>query len=208
MSDSIFKDRTSVRTYLKDQVPKNKIVGMLEAARYAPSPKNEQNWHYVIIQDQTLIQMIAKTVEEKHNFIMTHTQDTDLVEKSKKMLKYYTLFKGAPTLILVYCKHYRQDEVNLLKEIGEDKQSRALKEMMPGLQGVSASLQNFMLAARQVGYGTCWMTGPGFASKAIEALVSFNKEGYHLVALTPLGKPSKVSKSPKRKSVEEISTWI
>jgi len=45
-----------------------------------------------------------------------------------------------------------------------------LKRMRPdpGLQSISAAIQNILLAAHSLGYGACWMTGPVIAYRKIE----------------------------------------
>ena len=84
----------------------------------------------------------------------------------------------------------------------------ALNMANPGLQGVSAAIENLMLSAGELGYGTCWMTSPNYAAKEISEYVNFNKEGCYLAALTPLGVPATEGKSPERKPLEEVITVI
>jgi len=43
--------RRSVRSYLPDEVPEEKIERILDAARLAPSAGNMQPWHFVIVRD-------------------------------------------------------------------------------------------------------------------------------------------------------------
>ena len=70
-------------------------------------------------------------------------------------------------------------------------------------------MENLLLAAASLGYGTCWMTGPNYAAKEIAEVIKFKKEGYSLMALTPIGFPlEKENKSPVRKQVEEVITVI
>lgn len=207
MLDFIYK-RHSVRQFQETHVPIEDIKNMLKAAVYAPSGKNKQNWHYVIIKDQTLIEKIADGITSVHDEIVQKVNDEEKTKNFSKFLPYYTLFKNAPILVAVYAGPYEQKEVELLREIGMTEQAERTVRTNPGLQGVCASIENFMLAAANMGYGTCWMTGPCFASLAIEALIPFSKTDYELIALTPLGKPLNAGKSPARKPLEEIYTII
>lgn len=207
MLDFIYK-RHSVRAFEDTQVPMKDLVTMLEAASYAPSGKNKQNWHYVIIKDQKLIHQIAQGITEVHDTIVQKVGDPEKTKDFTKFLPYYTLFKKAPMLVAIYAGHYEQKEIDLLRSIGMTEQAKRTERTNPGLQGVSASIENFMLTAANLGYGTCWMTGPCFASLAVEALIPFSKPGYELVALTPLGIPLNPGKSPIRKPLEEIYTVI
>jgi len=43
--------RRSIRSYLPDEVPEEKLTRILEAARLAPSAANRQPWHFVVVRD-------------------------------------------------------------------------------------------------------------------------------------------------------------
>lgn len=46
------KSRRSVRSYLPDPVPKEKLDRILEAARLSPSAMNRQPWHFIVVTDK------------------------------------------------------------------------------------------------------------------------------------------------------------
>ena len=52
--------RNSVRSYLPDKVPSEKIVKILEAGRLAPSAGNIQPWHFIIVTDQQKRNKLSK----------------------------------------------------------------------------------------------------------------------------------------------------
>jgi nitroreductase len=54
----IAKKRYSCRKYRNEKVEEEKIEQLLEAARIAPSAKNLQPWHFVVIQDPQHLQEI------------------------------------------------------------------------------------------------------------------------------------------------------
>lgn len=54
------QNRHSVRSYLSDEVPSEKLVKILEAARLAPSAGNIQPWHFIIITDQQMRKKLSK----------------------------------------------------------------------------------------------------------------------------------------------------
>ena len=43
-------NRKSVRQFKNTPVPKEDIIELLKAGTYAPSPKHQQNWHFVVLQ--------------------------------------------------------------------------------------------------------------------------------------------------------------
>lgn len=120
------------------------------------------------------------------------------------------MFKGAPVLILVYAGQYETIADMLLSDgVMPREQAQKYAAPNPGIQNIAAALENLLLAAASLGYGTCWMTGPTYAAEEISEYIGFKKAGYYLAAMTPLGVPAsdKVS-SPPRKSLEEVATFI
>jgi len=54
------KNRHSVRSYLSDDVPREKLNRILEAGRLAPSAGNIQPWHFIIVTDGKLRKKLSK----------------------------------------------------------------------------------------------------------------------------------------------------
>jgi nitroreductase len=54
------QNRHSVRSYSSDEVPTEKLMRILEAARLAPSAGNIQPWHFIIITDQQIRKKLSK----------------------------------------------------------------------------------------------------------------------------------------------------
>ena len=52
--------RTSVRSYLDKSVEEEKIEKLLRAGMAAPTAKNKQPWHFVVVTDKSLLQKLSK----------------------------------------------------------------------------------------------------------------------------------------------------
>ena len=52
--------RRSIRKYKKEAVPKELIDELLKAAMNAPSACNEQPWHFVVLQDRKVLDVVPK----------------------------------------------------------------------------------------------------------------------------------------------------
>ena len=48
---SAIKGRRSIRKYIDKPVEDEKLLRILEAARFSPSAKNQQNWKFIIVKD-------------------------------------------------------------------------------------------------------------------------------------------------------------
>ncbi|WFD08997.1 nitroreductase family protein [Tepidibacter hydrothermalis] len=206
--DFIYK-RHSVRKFKQEQVPMEDMKEMIKAATYAPSGKNVQNWHFVVVRDKEKIQEMAKIIEKKHEEVASYTKDEEKREKFTKFLKYFTIFKNAPSVVIVYAGEYKVTALDLLREGGASKEEiDSLLKPAPGMQNIGAAMENLLLAAANMGYGGCWMTGPNYAKEEISDFIGFKKEGYTFVAMTPIGIPDGEVKSPPRKDIEEVMTII
>lgn len=203
-------DRVSIRSYKEDKVPKEDIIEIIKAGTYAPSGKNLQNWHFVVLYDNNKIKEIAKSVEEKGVALAENICEEKARDSFKKMIPYYTAFKNAPVLILVYGSEYPNTEYDILDLIGASKEEKEKALFSnPGIQNIGAAMENILLSASALGYGTCWMTGPNFAREEIKECINFQKDGFELVCITPLGVPmDKKHPRPKRKPIEEVVTFI
>jgi len=200
-------ERRSVRKFKDEDVKDKDLTKMLEAAIEAPSAKNLQNWHFVILKNKDMIARLEQIVLEK-NEELSQFLDGEQKEKFVKFSKYATIFKNAPVTVLVYAGNYNPTGLDLVRKSGDLKTAEIIEKAAPGIHGVAAAIQNSMLAASSLGYGTCWMTSPNYAIKEIESFIGLEKEGYHLVAITPLGVPEYIGKRPPRKSIDEVVTII
>ena len=136
------------------------------------------------------------------------------VEKQRKLmmtlLPYYTCFKNAPVLVVVYSKEYYMIEETILRDNNASEEViNELRFPNSAAQGVGAAIENFLLAATELGYGTCYMTGPTHSKSEIEELINFEKDEYKLMAMISLGVAEEdTPNSPPRKPLDEVVTFI
>ncbi|WIF94890.1 nitroreductase family protein [Caminicella sporogenes] len=207
--DFIYK-RHSIRKFKNQDVPIEDIKEMIKAATYAPSGKNLQNWHFVVVKNREKIEEMAKIVERKSDELASYATNEEMKKSFTKYRKYQTLFRNAPVVILIFAGPYPSTGLEILKAKGASSEEiHNLLRPSPGIQNIGAAIENLLLAAANMGYGGCWMTSPNFASKEIQDYIGFKKEGYFLAAITPIGVPEESElKSPPRKPIEEVMTII
>jgi len=206
----LFYKRKSVRNYKEGIVPKEDIIKLLEVATEAPSPKHQQNWHFVVVQNKDVINKIVEVVSKSHEHIASLIKDEKKATNYMKLLPYYVNFKDASCVILVYAKEYFMIEEKILREnnVSEDV-IKVIKSPEAGAQGIGAAVQNILLAATEMGYGTCYLTGPSHAKIEIEEIIAFEKPEYTLMSLVSLGIPAdETPEKPRRKPLEEVITFI
>ena len=59
------KERSSVRAYTDQPVPREKLEKILEAGRLAPSARNTQPWHFIVVTDSEKRKILAKGMYAK-----------------------------------------------------------------------------------------------------------------------------------------------
>lgn len=82
----VFKKRRSVRKFKSTPVPDEHITKILEAARYAPTPRNRQDWKFIVVKDK------AKIDELKDQCIKMAGDNSK---------QYYTDYLSAPAYIVI-----------------------------------------------------------------------------------------------------------
>jgi nitroreductase len=215
LKDIIYK-RQSVREYTDAEIPKEDILKILDAGRVAPSGKNCQNWHFVVIRERDLRNKIGQAILDKNEEIAVEMdrKDPEKGLRFRKFVRRFTLFgMEAPVLIAVYATEYKPDGWAELTfaEYPQDVIDE-LNIRNPGMQSIGAAVENMTLTAIDLGYGSCWMSGHSYAAGDIEAVIKqetgFEKENYFLACLLPIGVPAGERKSPAKNELEEICTFV
>ena len=135
--DEAIKGRRSVRVYKSDEVEKSLIRVCVEAATFAPSAKNGQQWRFTVL-----------TGRSKDKF-------TDLYRNELGKLTYdvgssygsCTMMEEAPVVIVVWNTN----------ELGWTTEAHS----------VAAAIQNILLKAYSLGLGTCWIGDVFYTYEAI-----------------------------------------
>ncbi len=125
--DDAIKGRRSIRTYKSDEVKEELIREIIEAATYAPSAKNGQQWRFTVL-----------TGESKDKF--TDMYRTELGKVTLDVGSSFgscTMMEEAPVVIMVW----NTNERGWTTEV----------------HSVSAAIQNLLLKAHALGLGTCWI---------------------------------------------------
>lgn len=75
--------RWSPRAFSKKHVPKEDLMAILEAARYAPSCFNEQPWRFMVADDPKSLEVMRKVLMEK-NYLWAKNAPVLILMLSKK----------------------------------------------------------------------------------------------------------------------------
>ncbi|NVM02151.1 MAG: nitroreductase family protein [Candidatus Helarchaeota archaeon] len=83
----LIKSRRSCRKFKQDSVPDEDIMGVLEAAKWAPSGGNSQPWKFIIIKNKETMEKIVELIpyREFQNFLRLAPVLIVVLGNSKKM---------------------------------------------------------------------------------------------------------------------------
>jgi nitroreductase len=193
------KGRQSIRKFRKDAVPREHILRMVEAASWAPTAGNAQNFRFIVVQDKETLARMRGIVDE----IVARVTGR---ETGKDKATSHNLFAFAPAAVCVVGAPYESLTDKALREKDPERHKIRRFQVNPGLQGISAGIAQFLLAAYAMGYGTCWMTGSLIAKPELESALSV-RHPEELLAVIALGKPDDTHPKPPRKPAEEITTF-
>ncbi len=200
--------RRSIRRFKDTPVPDEDIKKMLDAGRRAPSANNVQPWSFLVVKDKNVLKRMADAVREMVDRMIPHAGDERQAQRLGAYKgNFYVFFENAPACIVVLMAPYGLSSVTILEKMGYSAEAIERLRPHPGLQSVSAAIQNILLAAHALGYGSCWMTGPLVAQEQFETILGYGKEKT-AVALIPVGVPDEYPQARVRKPLEEIAEGL
>jgi nitroreductase len=173
------RTRRSIRKMKTDPIDDETLENVLEAARWAPSWKNNQCWRFVVVRDSKIKEEIAGCM------ITTRSGENP---STRAIIR-------APVLI-VACAELGKSGLNA-GEFATDKGDWFMYD-------VALAMQNLVLEAHSLGLGTVHL-GLFDAEKAAGILGV--PEGFCVVSMTPLGYPDEAPNSVPRKELSEFVSY-
>jgi nitroreductase len=193
------RGRQSIRRFRKEAVPKEDILRMVEAASWAPTAGNAQNYRFIIVQDKETLARMRGIVDE---IVLRTTGKESPADKPTNQ----NLFAFAPVAVCVAGTPYESTTDRALRDKDPERYKVRRFQVNAGLQGVAAGVAQFLLAAHALGYGSCWMTGPLLAKPELESTLLI-RHPEELLAIVALGKAESTLPKPPRKAPAELTTF-
>lgn len=196
------ESRASVRQYAQGEVPAADLREMVRLAGLAPSANNSQPWRFIAITNRGLLRSMADAVLAKIDAMLPDSED-EAKKKAKSQVEFFSTFFGdAPAVFAVASCPYKAVIDDALPSDLTHEEMNALRRH-PDIQSIGASIQNLLLAAVDMGYAGCWLSGPLLARDALERLLGL-EEPWSLVAMVAVGKPAADVKPRAKKRVDDI----
>lgn len=171
--EAIYTTR-ALRRFKPDPVPDALLFQALDAAIRAPAGGNNQNWHFVIIRDESKRRQVGEWYLEGW------------------MKSYYGRFEENPALIDELSRQ-QQLVVRSASHLAHNMGKAPVLVFAAGPRGAAATVypavQNFLLACRALGLGSVLTTLFQLNAEKIAALLGV-PDNYQLFALLPVGWPT------------------
>jgi nitroreductase len=190
MSDffAVALHQRACREFAADDVPDADIEQVVRAATHAPSAENTQPWVFVVVRDPSTRDAIneltrriwAAGAREQASARIDARLAADVDAGIERGLG------GAPVLIVV----------------GADTASGVHPRALGS--SVFPAVQNLLLAANALGYGSALTTLTAAAGDELRAIVDLPPSVLPM-AVVPIGRPARPLGSPKRRPVAEVT---
>jgi len=177
--DQALKGRRSIRNYLDKTVSEALVRQVIEAATFAPSAKNGQQWRFTVLMGEAkrdLTDLFRRELEKVSQKIGKENMGSTFSSCS--------IMERAPVLIIVW-------------NAGE-------KGWETEIHSVAAAIQNMLLKAYSLGLGTVWIGDIFYTTEALKRHLS---KPWKLTAAVALGWPAEDPKPRPRKKIDEVTEF-
>jgi nitroreductase len=178
--DQALKGRRSIRSYLKKPVPKRLVRQIIEAATYAPSAKNGQQWRFTVLTGEPkkeLTDVFRHALEKLSKRIGKANMGSSFSSCS--------IMEHAPVVIIVW-------------NAGD-------KGWETETHSVAAAIQNMLLKAHALDLGTVWIGDIFYTTNTLKKHLG---KPWKLTAAVALGWPAQTPKPRPRKTVDEVAEFL
>jgi F420 biosynthesis protein FbiB-like protein len=190
--------RRSVRRFQSQEIPREMLERMLEAATWAPSAHNRQPWRFVVMTSVEARENLAKAMgADFRRDLLADGLPVDQVEAQVQRSR--QRIETAPAAVLL-C---------LDGSVGDDyPDSRRQKaEFLMGVQSVALAGGQLLLAAHSLGLAGVWMCAPLFAALAAQRALGL-PASWKPQALILLGYPAKIPPPRQRQSPDQVARFL
>lgn len=201
LNDAIIS-RKSIRNFSKIDISFDELEEILNAGIKAPSAKNRQPWYFYIIKDdktkQEFIRNVKYGIEQlSHRYKKMNVSRYDITSA----LKSFEIANQAAAIILVsYKKKY-----NNVFDDGVNWNLKAIDIEVADILSIGAAIENMLLKATDMGYGTLWVCDIFYAYPQITRFV---KATDPIVSAIYIGKSNENPINRPRLKIDEISCLL
>jgi len=210
--------RASTRAFLDKPVERAVIQQILDIARWAPSGKNSQPWHVVVLQGEIKNKLSQAIIAARHAGINQHP---DYEYYAKEETEPYITRRKECGIALYKALNIQREDTERRKKVWEDNYYffhapiglifYMDKNLEKGsFMDIGMFIQNVMLAALQFDLATCPQAALSEYPDTVREHLQISDQ-YQIICGMSLGYPDKTAPinnyRTSRAAVEEFTTW-
>lgn len=185
---------TAMRYFKEEPVPREELEKLIYAATRASNPGNSQGWEFLVIDDPAIKEPVGeKVLAGMAPFFAARPPGQDGVEERMLVGAEHLAKNFAKVPAWIVCMARKVYPPH------DPQESFMHSTIYP-------AAQNLIVAARELGIGTCFTTFPGNAEPEIRQLCNV-PEDLQLFVYVAVGYPDRDFKTVKRKPVSEVLTF-
>jgi nitroreductase len=183
--DVALKQR-ACRDFSDEPVPDEDVERILRAATHAPSAENTQPWVFIVVRDESVLSALSDLTRRLwsgggRDYAASHNPERLFTEVDKAVERG---LGGAPVFVVV----------------AADTNAGAHPTALPS--SIFPAVQNMLLAANALGYGSALTTLTTYGGDALRTVLDL-PEHLSPMAIVPLGRPARPLGPPRRRPVAE-----
>jgi len=183
------KERASCRRFQPKAIKERELYDVIDAARYAPSPKNRQPWRFVVLRGEDK-RVFVKLIETPPAYDYGSAPYKKLNEFNSEK-ETCRIMREADTIILVF---------NAYPSCGILEKEDPLFDRT-NIQAIGAAIQNMILKATDLGIGSLWICD--IFTHYQQICDQYYKNG-QLIAGIALGYPAGSGQKTPRKPLQDV----
>jgi nitroreductase/ferredoxin len=183
-AEQFLRSRRSIRVFKEEPIERNKLAKLIQIACYAPSAKNYQPWHWIVIENPKLVARLdTMIVEWMQSVINADPAVAEILKLPRTVALWergqYKTLRNAPHLFIVHVE----------------------RSWAFGVEDTALALSYVELFARTLGLGATWS---GYFYKAYHNYAPLAEavpipENHKVVGAMMIGKPKfKYQRLPER----------
>ena len=197
-------NRKTIRKFTTKKPTTDEIKRMINSARLAPSAINAQNWRFIAVLNDDIKQKMAQSVLDGYDSIISKI-DPETASQVERFKGHSTFFTHAPLVIVCVEQKAPAFMEGVLEKANFAPEKIKLMRPDSYLLSMGGAVENILLTAYSLGYGSCWMVAPVLGEEGMRKTLKLS-DNEKIVSILSIGEPAPdaTDKRSPKKDLNEI----
>jgi len=190
-----------------DKIKKQKLIKILEAARWAPSAENQQVWNFLVIDNDKKLDLIKTSVREQDPRLSSTNHKIEKPILNSKFIFSTKNYDALSDKYKEFVTQFHDRDLNCIKTASCAILFLHSKKYLGntfGMTDIGASILNTILICEELGLKARWIRN--FNRELLEKEIEIPQK-FYIDALLAIGKPNEINSEPEI-DLKEISEFF